>query len=466
MQPSQCQACSQRAVLVCARCKRAGYCSKPCQTRAWKAGHRARCVPARDRAALQAELQLVTALQWAGTHRQWEQVLFLEPVAERTPCSEVNTAANSWIIGNAHDCEGNYPRAMLHYRTTLAICEALQDLEPLSAALLNIGMLHTKQGEYEQALQITQRALEVCGRSGDRETAMRAHGNLALVYENQGRFAEAIACNERGVQLHEEGMDPDRVHVIYNSLGTCHLHLREYEKAAAYFRRYLAFAESTGNERQKNIAWVNLGLAAMLEARAARARARARAARMFSATRVFSGARMFTAARAFGDEPEEREAREREARVREARVREARGWLATAAEGCVNAQLHLAQLLYETGHAHEALRCLKAYLTHYVELARTACDGCGLTRSEDAPMLTCSGCRVARFCSVEHQKMSSKKAAGGGCLWKGRHKDVCAVLGTWRRALKLYRPGHDCALAAHDRELLAYLRAREQGTCE
>jgi len=41
-------------------------------------------------------------------------------------------------------------------------------------------------------------------------------------------------------------------------------------------------------------------------------------------------------------------------------------------------------------------------------------------------MLTCSGCRVARFCSSDHQKMASKKAALGGSLTTGRHKDICA----------------------------------------
>jgi hypothetical protein len=43
------------------------------------------------------------------------------------------------------------------------------------------------------------------------------------------------------------------------------------------------------------------------------------------------------------------------------------------------------------------------------------------------PMLTCSGCRVARFCNTDHQKMASKKAALAGNLRTGRHKIVCGV---------------------------------------
>jgi hypothetical protein len=58
----------------------------------------------------------------------------------------------------------------------------------------------------------------------------------------------------------------------------------------------------------------------------------------------------------------------------------------------------------------------------------TLTPACGQTRGEDTPMLTCSGCRVARFCSADHQKVVSKKTASGGSLTMGRHKDICGVL--------------------------------------
>ena len=52
------------------------------------------------------------------------------------------------------------------------------------------------------------------------------------------------------------------------------------------------------------------------------------------------------------------------------------------------------------------------------------------------PMLTCSGCCVARFCSADHQKMASKKTALGRSLTTGRHKDICGVLRKWRDVVK------------------------------
>jgi hypothetical protein len=62
--------------------------------------------------------------------------------------------------------------------------------------------------------------------------------------------------------------------------------------------------------------------------------------------------------------------------------------------------------------------------------------GCGQTWGEHRPMLTCSGCRVARFCSADHQKMASKKAAFGRSLTTGRHEDICGLFKKWRKVVK------------------------------
>jgi hypothetical protein len=84
---------------------------------------------------------------------------------------------------------------------------------------------------------------------------------------------------------------------------------------------------------------------------------------------------------------------------------------------------------------------------------------CGQTRGEHTPMLTCSGCRVARFCSADHQKMASKKAALGGSLTTGRHKDICGVLRKWRYVVKDSVSPDSCTA-----ELVAFLQ-RENARC-
>ena len=85
--------------------------------------------------------------------------------------------------------------------------------------------------------------------------------------------------------------------------------------------------------------------------------------------------------------------------VWEDRAKEAATRLETAlAAGYGPANLHLAHLAFDAGVEDRALAHLKDYLSRLVARGRDRCDGCSQKRGEDAPMLTCRGCRVARFC--------------------------------------------------------------------
>jgi hypothetical protein len=75
-------------------------------------------------------------------------------------------------------------------------------------------------------------------------------------------------------------------------------------------------------------------------------------------------------------------------------------------------------------------------------------------------MLTCSGCRVARLCSTDQQTMASKKAALGGNLITGRHKDICGVLSKWRQVVK-----GDVSAASCTADLVAFLQRKNTPLC-
>jgi len=120
-------------------------------------------------------------------------------------------------------------------------------------------------------------------------------------------------------------------------------------------------------------------------------------------------------------------------------LRSAAQWLGTASELAKthrfveqgDALLHLSCAWFDLGKETEALAALKQFLQEEVYRARRQCGGCRQSRGEDAPMLTCGGCGVARFCSEKHQRLASRK---GDRLRKAvRHKDVCPLLKKWRR---------------------------------
>jgi hypothetical protein len=124
------------------------------------------------------------------------------------------------------------------------------------------------------------------------------------------------------------------------------------------------------------------------------------------------------------------------------RLREAAKWLQAAFDGGHPfARLYLAHVTFYAGQEDAAPLMARA-------TGRDTCAGCGLTRGEDTPILTCSGCRVARFCSADHQKRALKKAALGGNLLMGstRISAECSASGARlsKTVLRLTRARRAC----------------------
>jgi hypothetical protein len=87
-------------------------------------------------------------------------------------------------------------------------------------------------------------------------------------------------------------------------------------------------------------------------------------------------------------------------------LQEAETWLRTALDLAVklrapnlrmDAQVHLACVAMMKGDEDEAVELLSQHLQEWVDhFGSHRCAGCGQVRGEDAPMLSCDGCRVAR----------------------------------------------------------------------
>ena len=193
----------------------------------------------------------------------------------------------------------------------------------------------------------------------------------------------------------------------YGNLGTCHIQLNKCVQAVAYFEAQDALAISLKFAPVQSDAALIMGVALTLHVRAGR---------QGPATDQAPGSLSHSSASACLND----------------RVREAAKWLQAAIDGGRPfAKLHLAHIT-DAGQEDAALAHLKEHLSWFVQRGRDTCAGCYQTRGEDTPMITCSGCRVARFCSAGHQKMASKKAALGGSLWTGA-QDIRGVLSKWRQ---------------------------------
>jgi len=275
------------------------------------------------------------------------------------------------------------------HEQALAIEKELGDRAGVAASCCNLGSCSYRTGDYGRARELYEQYRAICEAVGDRAGVAKACGNL----------------------------------------GNCSLSTGDYGRAVSYYTEQYNMAKGLQFEKDEANAVMNMGLALKLEIRA-NVRGRAAGASQLPGSH--------SSALACGDEG----------------VREAEKWLQTALDrGFTLARMHLAHLAFDTGRVDMALAHLQEYLSWCVKWKRNRCAGCHQVRSEDAQMLTCGGCRVARFCSADCQKMASKCVASGRwALLHGRHKDVCGVLGKWRQVVKDGMPPDSCRA-----DLLAFL---------
>ena len=62
----------------------------------------------------------------------------------------------------------------------------------------------------------------------------------------------------------------------------------------------------------------------------------------------------------------------------------------------MSAQINLACVVFLKGEEDKAVMLLSQHLQDWVDVGSHGCAGCFQVRGEDAPMLSCDGCRVAR----------------------------------------------------------------------
>ena len=315
-------------------------------------------------------------------------------------------------LANVFLSTGLHTRALELYEVHHAVVKELGDQAGIASACSNLGNYYFTVGDYTRARELYGTRQRMAEAAGDRAGVAKAYGSLGICYEGTGEYALACGMHETQRRMCAELGDRVGVARAHKNLGTCFYATGKFEDALLHFTlQYDAALEIKVPKAEKFAAF---GIGAAL--------------------------------RALAIERGEQCAHS---------TRDAEWWLQTAADlGQTAAHLHLARLALDDGEEDEALECMHAYLAALVEHAQHHCTGCCQRRGMDVHMLTCAGCRVAKFCSKDHQKMASKRVSEGGSALEGRHRDVCAVLCKWRQhVLKRQQP--PSVLRA---ELLAFLR--------
>jgi len=333
-------------------------------------------------------------------------------------------------LGNCYSLAGDYGRAREMLEEHKAVAEAMGDRKGAAAACANLGSLYQSMGDHGRAREMHEQHKAMAEALGHRAGVAGALGNLGNCYQSTGDYGRACALYKQSNAIFEELGDCEGMSKSCFNLGKCYLSTDEYGQAVSFFTEQYNLAKRLQIGKDMTDAALGIGVALRLKVRD-NLRGRAAGASQLPGPD--------SSASAAGDDG----------------VREAEKWLQTALNsGVTTAHLHLSHLAFDAGQEDTALAHLQHYLSWWVGRARNRCAGCLQTRGEDAQMLTCGGCRVARFCNADHQKKASTNIKSGVPLLLGRHKDMCGVLGTWRQKVVKDGMSPDSCRA----DLLAFLR--------
>jgi tetratricopeptide (TPR) repeat protein len=374
--------------------------------------------------------ELQDARDWRGIVARERTLLALARGRQDADPGSGLPGAIHGVLGQAFEGVGQYARACEMHEQHKAMAEALGDRVGVATACVNLGECYFSTGDYGRAREMHEQHKAMAEALGDRAGVATACGNLGICYYSAGDYGRARELHEQQRAMAEALGDRAGVATACANHGQCCLNMGDYRRAISYFTQQYNMAKLMQVEKLEADAALGMGVALRLEVRANVRGCAAGASELPGPP---------ASASAYSDDG----------------VREAEKWLQTALDlGRAAARLHLARLAFDAGPEDTALAHLQVYLSSCVERGRNLCAGCDQTRGQDAQMLTCGGCRVARFCSTDHQKMASKSVASGGSLLDGRHKDVCGVLGKWRQQVVKDGMSPDVLRA----DLLAFLR--------
>lgn len=344
-----------------------------------------------------------------------------------------DNAGVATACGNLANCfldVGDYGLAHKLYEESKEMWEALGNRAGLAKVCNGLGNFYDLTGDYNRARELHEQDMAICESLGDREALVAACGNLGNCYFMTGDYERTRVMHEKARAISKVLGNRVGLAVACCNLGICCLKTEDYGRAISHFTEQYAVANEMQVKTHQGDAALGMGVALRLKVRV-NVRACAAGASELPILHASQSVR--------SDDT----------------VREAEKWLKTALELNIGeARLHLAHLALDTGDEHTALTHLQGYLSWYVERAPIKCNGCGQNRGANAPMLTCGGCRVARFCNAKHQKMASTNTSCDANFFCGKHKNVCGLLGKWR--LQVVKGGMSPDVL-HD-DLLALLR--------
>lgn len=154
--------------------------------------------------------------------------------------------------GNLRFATTQYAQALEIYQLVEQISQQIGDKEGLATSWLNIGSVYYFQGEYQRAIDHYRKAEPLFTALGNRVDAGRCHFGIALTYQAQKKPTEALKEFEAALQEFEAAGNRGETANTLASIGGLQYELGNYEAASKTFLRVADW--SPGGESLSRVA--------------------------------------------------------------------------------------------------------------------------------------------------------------------------------------------------------------------
>jgi tetratricopeptide (TPR) repeat protein len=196
-----------------------------------------------ERGEAETALRLCAALEvfWYGCGHQREGRLWLERVLAYDTLSEAGRAKALDEAGGLAWMQGDYTQARALAEQSLALWQALGNIEGIAEALNTLGLVAESQGDLDTATAVHRQGLALRRTLDNPRRIAVALGNLGDVelYQQPPALESSIAHFKESLDIYQSLEDRRGMADMLVSLGDAALFQQDYERAAAQFRQSL-----------------------------------------------------------------------------------------------------------------------------------------------------------------------------------------------------------------------------------
>mgnify|MGYP003289289832 CR=1 FL=1 len=156
--------------------------------------------------------------------------------------------------GNLRFASTQYAQALEIYQLVEKIAEQLGDKEGLAATWLNMGSVYYFQGEYQRAIDHYRKSEAAFVALGNRVEVGRCRFGIALTYQSQRKPTEALKTFQEALKEFEAARDTAEIANTITSIGGLQYELGLYDDARKSFLRVAEW--SPGGESLSRVAEV------------------------------------------------------------------------------------------------------------------------------------------------------------------------------------------------------------------